>query len=392
MLTHTRLSVSSLPLIPQLLLLLCTSTEGLDCQIKWELTTDDTADDDSLCYIQEATLYGYGHQEVIDDLLTHSDRLVSAKDKVGNSLLHYAAATGREWVAESLLEHSADVGARNEYGTTPLHYSALHGQVDVAAVLLDHSAEVNANDYSTDTPLHWVAGGVQYGWPNSKHKEVAELLLNHSAEVDAKNSQFATPLHNAASTGHADIAEILLQHSAVVDARDYRGQTPLHLAAAGFANLEVAQVLINSSADVNAADDVGTTPLQLAAIMGEVAVARLLINSSADVNAKDNDGDTALTYAAFNYHKEIEELLIENGADPTLKREVTKDEEDKGVYLIRSQAQDDPLYNLGRTPSYSNLAPSSGNRKPVSWAHLLFIPSTVLAQVVVLKIYFSFPS
>merc|ERR1712012_65589 len=105
MLTHSRPSGSSFPLILQLLLIimLSTSTEGLDCQIKWELTTDVTADNDSLCYIQDAVLSGYGSEQVIDDLLSHSDRLISAKDKVGNSLLHYAAATGAWGVAESLL-------------------------------------------------------------------------------------------------------------------------------------------------------------------------------------------------------------------------------------------------------------------------------------------------
>ena len=72
------------------------------------------------------------------ELLLANKAEVNAREGLGKTPLHYAAAIGHKDVAALLLASQAEVNAVDGFGETPLHYSALVGRHDVAALLREH--------------------------------------------------------------------------------------------------------------------------------------------------------------------------------------------------------------------------------------------------------------
>jgi ankyrin repeat protein len=68
-----------------------------------------------------------------------------------------------------------NVNARDEIGKTPLHVAAAVGNKGAVELLLAKGADANAKDQLGKTPLHWAAAGGQ--------KEVAELLIAKGADI-----------------------------------------------------------------------------------------------------------------------------------------------------------------------------------------------------------------
>jgi truncated hemoglobin YjbI len=99
-------------------------------------------------------------------------------DAVGHTPLYSTAnecggKTGPA-VVEALLAAGADVNARGGVTrATPLHIAARRGFVKIAQTLLDHGAEINARDNKGDTPLQRAI--------NCRRREVARLLEAHGA-------------------------------------------------------------------------------------------------------------------------------------------------------------------------------------------------------------------
>jgi ankyrin repeat protein len=79
------------------------------------------------------------------------------------------------------------VNARDKEGQTPLHWAAERSQKDVAALLLANKADVNAVDRDGWTPLHFVA---DFG---ERNIDIEELLLAYNADVNAKANGGFTP-------------------------------------------------------------------------------------------------------------------------------------------------------------------------------------------------------
>src|ERR1039458_10205808 len=60
------------------------------------------------------------------------------------SALHLAARAGNLAEVKRRLSAGDQVEARDELGRTPLHHAAAGGYIDIAALLLDHGADPNA--------------------------------------------------------------------------------------------------------------------------------------------------------------------------------------------------------------------------------------------------------
>jgi len=132
------------------------------------------------------------------------------------------------------LARGAAVNARNKDGNTPLHWATFSGQTEAAELLIKYGAEVNVRDKNGRTPLHWAA--------RSGDTEIAEMLLNHGAGVNARDEYGWTPLGVAAALGCTKTAEVLIKYGAEVNAEDKGGRTPLHWAA-GLGYTETADLL-----------------------------------------------------------------------------------------------------------------------------------------------------
>ena len=90
---------------------------------------------------------------------------------------------------ERLLNAGADIEARDRWGNTPLHYACINGHTEVARMLLDHGADVGARDQWGDTPLHLACEWCAYN--------TIEILIERGADPGAQGEDGRTPLDYA---------------------------------------------------------------------------------------------------------------------------------------------------------------------------------------------------
>ena len=112
--------------------------------------------------------------EKVQELLAKDPSLVSSRDDLSWTPLHYAAAYGCRDVAQLLLARNAEVDARDDLGGTPLHLAAVNGSKDVVELLPSGKASVNAKTKRGLTPLSLAL--------DKDHHEVADLLRRHGGE------------------------------------------------------------------------------------------------------------------------------------------------------------------------------------------------------------------
>jgi len=133
----------------------------------------------------------------------------------------------------ALLASGAEVHARDKIGRTSLHFAAASYSVQASAItqlLLANGADVDARDNRGHTPLHYAASSRSPQAP-----DIITLFLEKDASVKARDNHGHTPLHYAASSRSPqapDIVNLLLANGADVDvhATDNSGKTPLDYA------------------------------------------------------------------------------------------------------------------------------------------------------------------
>ena len=198
-------------------------------------------------------------------LLAVSSKAVAECGKLCDRYWCQTATKADVWVE---LNSGADVMARDRFGNTPLHFAAMQG-LQCFNILLSASADVMArNDYGY-TPLHYA-----YGDPAN-----IKALLTAGADIMARSKNGLTPLHSAAKFGSSENIQVLLAAGADMMARSKNGLTPLHSAAQDHgllvlyphhppkeasASSENIQVLLAAGADAKAKSKNGKTPWDLA--------------------------------------------------------------------------------------------------------------------------------
>ncbi|KKK96871.1 hypothetical protein LCGC14_2658440, partial [marine sediment metagenome] len=195
-----------------------------------------------------------GDAKKVRALIAESPAAVRAKDRSGNTALHFAAGLDDAEMASLLLAKGADVNAMNTHGSTPLAVAVMAGKTKVVRQLLKHDADPNRKRANADGALNHlarsthasgpallqmlVAAGVDVnirGYPGETplssavragNRRMAELLIEAGADVNAAPTQYRPgPLHDARDRA---TAAMLLDHGARVDGRDFRGRSVLH--------------------------------------------------------------------------------------------------------------------------------------------------------------------
>lgn len=273
-----------------------------------------------------------GGSEGIIRLLVDSGLGIEEKDDKGETALHWAACIGSEAMVRILLELGADIEARHNHGWTVMHSAAASGHTDVLKLLrekgaqvcgddllwaareghvavvqtlLDWGIDINTRDSTGDTPICIAA--------LEKHESVVRFLVQKGADVGAKNDHGGTALMNAAYNGTETIVQVLLESGASVVEKGESGYTALHRAAS-WGHTGSVQLLLEFGSEVNARTQNGDTPLQRAAAHGSKATAQLLVDKGADIEAKDDNGKTPLIDAARRGSRAAVEFLLENRA------------------------------------------------------------------------------
>jgi ankyrin repeat protein len=126
----------------------------------------------------------------------------TAKNRLGETALHFVAGWGHPDLLARLISMGADINAVTKYGQAPLHIAAQYGHVPAAATLIDEGAQMVAPGTESVTPLHIAA---IYG-----HSKMVEFLLSQNADVEARACNRDTALHRAAQMGHDEICGLLI--------------------------------------------------------------------------------------------------------------------------------------------------------------------------------------
>ena len=104
--------------------------------------------------------------------------LVGCGNPEADRALRKAAKEGNIEAVKQHLATGADVNAKNKVGQTPLHWVASEGHKEIAELLIAGGADVNAKDEFGETPLDWAI--------RFKHPEVADLLRKHGGKRGAE--------------------------------------------------------------------------------------------------------------------------------------------------------------------------------------------------------------
>jgi len=236
---------------------------------------------------------GSGRAAVLSILGGHSGRVdLAARDELGRTALHLAAARGDCVVVGHLLEAGADAEAKAADGLTALYSAAMTGHVDVVRRLLEAGAKAEVKASNGWTAL-LVASRDGY-------LKVVDALLSSGrcGDLEARDRHGWTALYGAAWRGHASVVRRLLEAGANADVKASNGSTAL-LAALCTCRFDVVDVLLTSSRfeDLEARDKHGRTALHYVAAWGHASLVRRLLEVGADAEVSDRLGDSVLEAA-----------------------------------------------------------------------------------------------
>ncbi|APR98290.1 ankyrin repeat domain-containing protein [Wolbachia endosymbiont of Folsomia candida] len=183
-------------------------------------------------------------------------------------------------VAKLLIKKGADVNLRDElFGRTLLHHAAANGRENIVELLLQSTEDkqrtqlLNVQDDNGNTPLHCAV-------ENAGYSNVVELLLAHGADYKIVNKRS------------------LLSHIKGED-------TPLHVASQKSDRRNIEPFF--GKVDINVKNGDGATPLLIASRFGSPLIIESFLKNGADAHAKDKHDNTALHYAANHEHTDDEE-------------------------------------------------------------------------------------
>ncbi|KAL8650706.1 MAG: hypothetical protein Q9226_005029 [Calogaya cf. arnoldii] len=281
-------------------------------------------------------------------ILRRNPKMASFQDRLGRTLLHYAAESGNiVFVLQIHMTISrsdakiAIVNVKSLNGETSLMLAASQGYTDVVNWLIDNGANVcavsadgtTALDEALEAGFIHIVGlflsrmtdedrkGYYLRVAGRQHpqaekasatgEKVVDLVYKPVKQGDASG---LSPFQDAIVQGDMKAISSLLSQG--VDIEDYSptGEKPLMLAASN-SHYQVIQLLLDHGANINSTSNKGWTTLMHTVRNGDRAVVQQLIEHGADVNHLSPDRWTALAEATYRGHRDITALLLEQGAD-----------------------------------------------------------------------------
>jgi ankyrin repeat protein len=269
---------------------------------------------------------------------------VHAKDKLGNTVLRYAALCSDSKILKFLLETTDiknDINVKDGIQGTPLFDTCEKGNIENAKILIQYGADINAQgerNYHPSKEVLNAALEAEFSYARGVKKPAIDGF-----DVDCWSSGRAcdgsSSLHVASLKGHLDIVNLLIKNNADVNIRDENHITPLHVAAQQ-GHVFIIETLLKAGADPKA-ETIETdltvsvpevawknymfgknrytskniTPLFVAILSGKTDAAEKLIPYSNINNAVGSFEATPLHCASLLGRCEIVTILIENNAN-----------------------------------------------------------------------------
>lgn len=236
----------------------------------------------------------------INELLKQG-RDVNRRNKDGETLLHWAAASGKTDVVRFLILHNADVNAtRTRDGRNPLHCATAGKHKHIVEILLACGADVAARAYGNISALQLSVGFRDADTClGNADEDIALLLLQHGSPLLSTEDYKASPLQLAVWVNLPRVVKAMLERGgqtgqllAMLEKnhteRNYKA--PILIQAIGKGSIEIVRILLDFGANINARDSVQRTPLMTAATFGQLDIMWYLIEQGADRQAKSKNG------------------------------------------------------------------------------------------------------
>jgi ankyrin repeat protein len=246
---------------------------------------------------------------------------INAKDKYGNTALHYAIVKKSKTKIKNLLKREGvDVNVRSDNTLTALHLASRWRTFPIdlfKLIIKGKSADINAINEAGDTALHLAI-------KRKCKTKVKELLEHKDVDVNVKDKSEKTALHIAFNWPNIpiDLFKLILEKSTEINAQDMNGDTALHIALLKKSKTEVKELLEHKDVDVNVKGNDNLTPLHLASRWKKIPIQlfKIVLNNSKDINAKDNHGSTSLHLAMMKeFETAVKELLAHKDVDVNVK-------------------------------------------------------------------------
>lgn len=181
---------------------------------------------------------------------------VKAKDRSGDSVLHYNCDAPTEVLKYYIEEHKLDVNAKNERKQTPLqHACARKDNIENIKYLIEKKADLNNLDKFGSSPLSWSMVG---GHNNSM--EYIKLLIEKGADP---NKDYLEIIKECCFKGKKDELKFLVSKGLSLKTDPKEHYTPFRYAIS-VKKPEMVKLLIELGADPNVKNAAGKTALDMA--------------------------------------------------------------------------------------------------------------------------------
>ena len=158
----------------------------------------------------------------------------SAKDKDGDSLLHWPVSYGHTEIVKLLLDAGADANARGSFGEPLVHEALDANDVDIVKAFIEAGVSVNTKNTFGQTLLE---NAVQ-----EHNTVIVRLLLDAGADANTRSMSGEPLVHEALETNDVDIVKAFIDGGANVETKDEYGKSLLEKAI-DWKRQEVAEIL-----------------------------------------------------------------------------------------------------------------------------------------------------
>lgn len=171
-----------------------------------------------------------------------------------------------------LLANNAFVNPKSRNNAIPLHFACLNGNLKIAESLLEHGADVTVTNSSGDTPLNLASRG--------GNKEIIDLLLDRGARYDGSGIKPLLMLQEASRNGIDRLAKLIVETEGCSLFNDsIRNQWTLQDAAFG-GSVEILKLLIDNHVTIDKGQDIyGWSLIHYASINGKSEMIAYLVKS-----------------------------------------------------------------------------------------------------------------
>ncbi len=108
---------------------------------------------------------------------------VTCRDRMGRTLLMYAALRGNLDIVQYLIDNGSDVNAKDKDNWQPIHFAAQKKNLLMVKLLLDNGADINAQHGDGGTALHKFV----------LDEDARKYLISKGADINLKNFHDISP-------------------------------------------------------------------------------------------------------------------------------------------------------------------------------------------------------